>query len=77
MDFTNTLRKGMWVVHAEGVAIIHALTVAATEIHFVDAAGETIGRAIVAPATLRQARAAEIPAARRPAVATSARFGYL
>lgn len=77
----NPLRKGMFVRHPEGVAIVNAIdSSGAVELHFVDALGLTIGQSVVSGpglAQVSQARLADIPAPRRPAPAVGARFGYV
>ena len=70
------LRKGMWVIHADGIAIVSALTPVAAEIHFVDAAGITVETAVVPLSELSQAKLSNIPASRRPDKTSGAKFGY-
>lgn len=77
MKLPTMIRKGQWVRHADGIAIVAAVSVMGCEIHFVNAAGETIGTRVCEIGDVTQARLADIPAPRRPSPQVGARFGYV
>lgn len=72
------IRKGMWVLHDGGVAIVAELGELVCELHHVDGQGLTAGIARDVPlAAVAQAALANIPEPRRPDEATARRLGYL
>lgn len=71
------LRKGMWVMHDDRIALIVEGRGDSVLLHYIDANGETTEEDIVAQVSeLRQAKLSEIPEARRPVAEVAARFGY-
>lgn len=69
-------RKGMWVKFGEQLGILVSFDSGGTEVHLVNAAGETVQVVQPQMAELRQATYAEIPKARRPSKVLAAKLGY-
>lgn len=72
------LGRGKWIIHENKVGIIADIAQdGMTEIHYVNAIGETVGGLIDHVSKVRVAKITEIPEARRPSLEKGLALGYL